>query len=157
MAARRGSTRLDKRREAEAVAAREGAGGEAAPAKAKKAAAKKPTRRKAKVADRKRLSWGVFSGTLKEEARFPFDQRAAADEKLEQLRSKGKKLYFIQPIKEVITDGIARPRPLLEDDDDFDSTPRARRAAKAKKEREAEEEDEMPEPLDDLDMGDDDE
>lgn len=156
MAARRGSTRLDKRREAEAVAAREGAEG-AAPAKAKKATAKKPTRRKAKVADRKRLSWGVFSGTLKEEARFPYDQRAAADEKLEQLRSKGKKLYFIQPIKEVITDGIARPRPVLDDDDDFDSSPKARRAAKAKKERESEEEDDMPEPLDDLDMGDDDE
>jgi hypothetical protein len=148
-------SRLDMRREAEAVAARD----EAAPAKkkvAKKAAAKKPTRRKAKVADRKRLSWGVFSGTLKEEARFPYDQRAAADEKLELLRSKGKKLYFIQPIKEVITDGTARPKPTLEDDEEFEMTPRARRAA-AKREREAEEEEEMPEPLDDLDMGDDDE
>lgn len=156
--ARRGSTRLDKRREAEAVAAREGGEGAEAPVKAKKAAAKKPTRRKTKLADRKRLSWGVFSGTLKEEARFPYDQKAAAEEKLEQLRSKGKKLYFIQPIKEVITDGIARPRPILDEDDEYDTSPRARRAAaKAKKERESEEEDDMPEPLDDLDMGDDDE
>lgn len=154
MATRKGATRLDKRREAEAVEARDGA---EKPAKAKKAAAKKPTRRKAKVPDRKRLSWGVFSGTLKEEARFAYDQRAEADEKLEQLRSKGKKLYFIQPIKEIISDGIARPRPLL-DDDDVDTSPKARRAAaKAKKERESEEEEEMPEPLDDLDMGDDDE
>ncbi len=51
--------------------------------------------------------WGVFSGSLKEEARFPYDQRKEAEKKLEQLLAKGKKLYFIQPIKEVITDAPA--------------------------------------------------
>jgi hypothetical protein len=98
--ARKTPSRLQKRREVEAAEAR--------PEKTKKraagAAAKKATsRKKTKAPERKRLIWGVFSGTLKEEARFPYDQRAAAEERLEQLRAKGKKMYFIQPIKELIT------------------------------------------------------
>ncbi|MBX3443118.1 MAG: hypothetical protein KF774_11995 [Planctomyces sp.] len=101
--ARKAPSRLQKRREAEAVEAR--------PATTKKrAAAKKTTtRKKTKAPERKRLIWGVFSGTLKEEARFPYDQRAAAEERLEQLRAKGKKMYFIQPIKELITAANSAP------------------------------------------------
>ncbi|MFV0441934.1 MAG: hypothetical protein ACK5Q5_00025 [Planctomycetaceae bacterium] len=107
--ARKTASRLQKRREAEAAGA-----------KTKKAAAKKPakkrtTRRKVKAPDRKRLLWGVFSGTMKEEGRFPYDQRKQAEEKLELLRSKSKKLYFIQPIKEVITD---EPPPAKPDEDE---------------------------------------
>jgi hypothetical protein len=98
--ARKTASRIQKRKEIEAAGAR-GAKGEATKMKAKRARA--PSRRKAKAAERKRLIWGVFSGSLKEEARFPYDQRAAAEERLEQLRAKGKKNYFIQPIKEVIT------------------------------------------------------
>jgi hypothetical protein len=97
--ARKTPSRIQKRREVEAAEAR--------PEKKKRAggaAAKKPaSRKKTKAPERKRLIWGVFSGTLKEEARFPYDQRAAAEERLEQLRAKGKKMYFIQPIKELIT------------------------------------------------------
>lgn len=98
--ARKIPSRLAKRREVEAAEAR--------PAKEKKtkavAGAKKPAvRKKTKAPERKRMIWGVFSGTMKEEARFPYDQRAAAEERLEVLRSKGKKMYFIQPIKEPIT------------------------------------------------------
>lgn len=107
--ARKTASRIAKRREVEAAGA-----------KTKKAAAKKPakkrtTRRKAKVPDRKRLLWGVFSGTMKEEGRFPYDQRKQAEEKLELLRSKSKKLYFIQPIKEVITN---EPAPAAVDEED---------------------------------------
>lgn len=98
--ARKTASRIQKRKEIEAAGAR-GAKGEAPKKAAKRARA--PSRRKAKAAERKRLIWGVFSGSLKEEARFPYDQRAAAEERLEQLRAKGKKNYFIQPIKEVIT------------------------------------------------------
>jgi hypothetical protein len=98
--ARKTASRIQKRKEIEAAGAR-GAKGDATKKKAKRARA--PSRRKAKAAERKRLIWGVFSGSLKEEARFPYDQRAAAEERLEQLRAKGKKNYFIQPIKEVIT------------------------------------------------------
>lgn len=108
--ARKTASRLQKRRELEAASAK---GATKAKAKRKKAKRKTTTtRRKAKAVERKRLVWGVFSGSLKEEARFPYDQRAAAEEKLEALRAKGKKSYFIQPIKEVITD------PLPEDDSD---------------------------------------
>lgn len=94
--ARKTASRLQKRREAEAADAK-------SKSPVKKPAKKRATRRKVKVPDRKRKLWGVFSGTLKEEARFPYDQRKQAEEKLEQLRSKSKKLYFIQPIKEVIS------------------------------------------------------
>ena len=77
-------------------------------AKAKaKTTKKKAVRKKAKpkAPARKRLIWGVFSGNLKEQARFPYDQRVAAEEKIKQLRARStKKMYFIQPIKEPITD-----------------------------------------------------
>jgi hypothetical protein len=97
--ARKTASRLQKRREAEAATTR----GTKAPAAKKAKRARTPSRRKAKVAERKRLIWGVFSGSFKEEGRFPYDQRAAAEERLEQLRAKGKRSYFIQPIKEVIS------------------------------------------------------
>jgi hypothetical protein len=100
--ARKTSSRIQKRKEAEAAVA---AGKPEKPEKKKRASTRTSTsRKKSKAAERKRLIWGVFSGGLKEEARFPYDQRAAAEERLEQLKAKGKKSYFIQPIKEVITD-----------------------------------------------------
>ena len=99
--ARKTKSRLDLRKEAEAA--------EAHPTK-KKATKKKATRKKAtkrtkkeKAPERKRLVWAIFSGSMKEEARFPYDQRDAADAKLEQLLARGKRLYFIQPVKETIT------------------------------------------------------
>lgn len=100
--ARKTASRIQKRKEHEAAGSR---GAKATTTKKKKAKAKRaraPSRRKTKTTERRRLIWGIFSGSLKEEARFPYDQRAAAEERLEQLRSKGKKSYFIQPIKETI-------------------------------------------------------
>lgn len=108
--ARKTPSRLELRKMAEAAAAQ--GEGESATKKTKKkrATARKTTTRtkrtKAVAQQRKRLMWGVFNGSMKEEARFPYDQREAAEEKLEQLRSKGKKLYFIQPIKEEITEPV---------------------------------------------------
>ncbi len=103
--ARKTASRISKRREAEAAEAK----GSSAKKTRKTAKKKKTTttRRKSKTPDRKRLIWGVFSGSLKEEARFPYDQRKEAEKKLEQLLSKGKRMYFIQPIKEVITEAAA--------------------------------------------------
>ena len=70
-----------------------------------KAKKKKTTRSKKAAAEaRKRLVWGVFSSSMKEEARFPYDQRKEAEKKLDQLSSKSKKPFFIQPIKEIISD-----------------------------------------------------
>ncbi len=103
--ARKTASRLEKRKELEAAEKQE------APKKKKKAAKKKATTRakraKVKVVDRKRLVWGIFSGSMKEEARFPYDQLEAAETKIQQLKLKGKKkLYFIQPIKEIVTDAL---------------------------------------------------
>jgi hypothetical protein len=103
--ARKTASRLELRRQAEAV---ESQGGEAAaPAaagKTKRATATKTKRTKEKPVARKRLVWVLYNGSMKEEGRFAYDQRAAAEEKLELLRSKSKKLYFIHPVKEVIGD-----------------------------------------------------
>lgn len=102
--ARKTASLKSKRAEAEAAEALEKSG---AKKTKKKAAKRKTTRKTSKSAERRRLVWGVFSGTLKEEARFPFDQKAEAEAKLEQLRSRGKRLYFLQPIKEPLSAAAA--------------------------------------------------
>lgn len=109
--ARKSPSRLDKRREVEAAEALEAANGSATKKKStrKKSTKKKKTtarsRAKAKSTARKRLVWGVFNGSMKEEARFPYAERDAAEKKVEQLRTKSpKKMFFIQPIKEEIAD-----------------------------------------------------
>ncbi len=73
------------------------------PAVKKKAATKKPSRKKADNYTRKKIIWGVFNSSMKEEGRFPYDQRDEAVKKLEQLQSKSKKPYFLQAIKEVLS------------------------------------------------------
>ncbi len=78
----------------------------------KKATKKKAVKRKKKASDptRYRLIWGVYSSSMREEARFDYDRREDADKKAEQLKAKGKKIYWVQPIKEPIVPG--------EDDED---------------------------------------
>lgn len=126
------SKRMELRKQAEAAEAR-GAGKEA-PKKAKKAATTKTKRVKEKVQARKRLIWVVYNGSMKEEGRFPYDQRAAAEEKIELLRQKSKKMFFIQPLKEVIgevpgsskliaaeieeEEVVVKKKPVAEDDED---------------------------------------
>ncbi len=111
--ARKTPSRLDKRREIEAAEALDAANGstkkkKATKKKAVKTAKKKTatrSRAKAKTSARKRLVWGVFSGSMKEEARFPYAERDAAEKKIVQLRTKSpKKMFFIQPMKEEIAD-----------------------------------------------------
>lgn len=75
----------------------------------KKKVKRKSTRKKSASEARKRLVWGVFSSSMKEEGRYPYDQRKEAEKKLEQLSSKSKKQYFIQPMKEVISDAAKKP------------------------------------------------
>jgi hypothetical protein len=103
--ARKTPSRLELRKQAEAAEAAEAEEG-ASPKKKKKATKKKATRKKRvkeKVADRRRLIWGIFNGSMKEEARFPYEERAEAEEKMKALRKKStKKMFFIQPIKEII-------------------------------------------------------
>lgn len=126
--ARKTPSRLEMRRQAEAAEA------ESKTSPKKKAPKKKATRKKkaAKAEIRRRLFWGVFTGSMKEESRFAYDQRDAAVERIEQLRAKNaKKLYFIQPIKESLDGEVVVPKiPVddvevdeivkVEDDDDVD-------------------------------------
>lgn len=109
--ARKTASRMELRKQAEAAtkgASTDGKSGK----KKKKAARKKSTRVKSRTPERKRLVWAVFNGSMKEEARFPYDQRDAAEEKIAQLRTKSpKKLFFIQRVKEPIPDA---PPPAAE-------------------------------------------
>jgi len=66
----------------------------------KKTAVKKKSR--SKPVERRRVAWVIFNNTQKEEDRFPYDQRKEAEERLEVLRSKSKRLYWLQAVKEVI-------------------------------------------------------
>ncbi len=104
--ARKTASRLELRRQAEAVEGQEEAAAPKA-TRAKRAAAPKAKRTKEKPAVRKKLVWVLYNGSMKEEGRFAYEDRQAAEEKLELLRSKSKKLYFIHPIKEVIGDPSA--------------------------------------------------
>ena len=79
----------------------------------KKKAAKKTTRKKKSTEPiRYRLIWGVYSSGMREESRFDYGKRKDADKKAEQLTAKGKKLFWVQPIKEEIV-----PEPDVPEDE----------------------------------------
>lgn len=89
-----------------------------APKATKKKATKRKSRSKKATAEaRKRLVWGVFSSSMKEEARFPYDQRKEAEKKLEQLSAKSKKPFFIQPMKELISESAPVPKKAAEEEE----------------------------------------
>ncbi|MEQ8633869.1 hypothetical protein [Gimesia maris] len=117
--ARKSPSRLEMRRQAEAAEA------ESKSSPKKKATKKKKATRKKKAAKaevRRRLFWGVFTGSMKEESRFAYDQRDAAVERIEQLRLKNaKKLYFIQPIKESLDGEVVVPKVPVDDADDVET------------------------------------
>ena len=146
--ARKTPSRMELRKQVEAVQAAGEKGTE--PKKAKKtakAAAPRVKRTKEKVQARKRLVWVVYSGSMKEEGRFPYDQLAAAHEKIEQLKLKSKKMYFIQPVKEILGEGgvvIAKPAAI-----ELDDEPVKPKKKVVKSEDDEEEEDEAEEEADD--------
>lgn len=103
--AKRTRSRHELREQAEAAErlgkSAEEAGGDKKKAKEpKKKAATKSKRAKAKVIVRKRLLWGVFSSSLKEEGRFPYAEKEAAENRASELAARHKRTYFVQPIKE---------------------------------------------------------
>jgi hypothetical protein len=73
-------------------------------AKEPKKKAVKAKRTKAKEVVRKRLVWGVFSSGMKEEGRFPYADREAAEARAVELAAKHKRTYFVQPVKEPLAD-----------------------------------------------------
>ncbi|MFT4557780.1 MAG: hypothetical protein ACI8P0_002565 [Planctomycetaceae bacterium] len=119
-------SRLELRREydaAEAAGITDDDDGEATPKKKKKATRKKAAPRKVreKPPERKRAVWVLYSGSMKEEGRYPYDQKEAADERLAVLQGRGKKLYFMQMVKELITgtaDGVKVVEPVLDEEDE---------------------------------------
>jgi hypothetical protein len=107
--ARKTPSRLELRKQVEAADAAEAQESATGKKVAKKKATRKKTTRKAKekALVRRKLLWGVFSGSMKEEARFEYNERDAAEKKADQLRARSSKLFFIQPIKEPIADAPA--------------------------------------------------
>ena len=110
--ARKTASRVAKRKEVEAAEAAESAGTKTATKKkkatrkkaVKKTATKSRARRVKDTLERRKLVWLIYSQTMKEEARFAWEDKRAAEEKLEQLRAKSKRLYFLQPLKEPIVE-----------------------------------------------------
>ncbi len=93
-------------KQGKAPAAEAGAG-EKKVKEGKKKAAAKPKRSKVKVIVRKRMMWGVFSSSLKEEGRFPYAEKDAAEARAADLAAKHKRTYFVQPIKEPLPEKVA--------------------------------------------------
>src|SRR5262245_10030543 len=70
-------------------------------ARAKAPAAPKVKRPRAKKAPPRMFArWGVFDAAMKQVAVFAYNQRAAADAKLEDLLAKKKGIHFLQIVKE---------------------------------------------------------
>ena len=109
--ARKTPSRLELRKQVEAADA---AGTPAAEVTAKvkkvkdpkKKAAPRAKRTKVKAIIRKRLVWGVFSSSMKEEGRFPYNEKEAAEARVAELALKHKRTYFVQPIKEPLPDAV---------------------------------------------------
>lgn len=122
----RGPTRMDKRREAEAVEAKErdepeeqeeeaeeaddadGEDGDEKPKKkpkkaAKKPAAKKPATKRSRAAKevRRRAVWIVYDNSQKPVGEFPFNQKADAEELLARklLEKEGKATFYLNLVK----------------------------------------------------------
>ena len=91
----------------------------------KKAATVRVKRTKTKAVVRKRMLWGVFSSSMKEEGRFPYAEKEQANARAEILHQKNKKEYFVLPIKEP----IAEPPALTKAEKD--KAEKAEKAAKA--------------------------
>ena len=68
----------------------------------KKKAAKPRTKRAKEQMQRRRIVWVVYSSTMREEGRFLYFGKDKADELLNTLLAKGKRRYFMQPMKEAL-------------------------------------------------------
>ncbi len=137
--------RLSKRREVEAAEALEDAPAKKKKKAAKKKAAKKKSttrarKKKTEMPARRRLVWVVYSSTMREEGRYLYHERDKAEEKLNALLAKGKRRYFIQPIKEPLD---SEGNPMVPDDEkDSDKTKKVAAETKAKADAKEEPEEE---------------
>jgi hypothetical protein len=74
------------------------------PAQAKAPAAKARKPRKPKAVPRMRARWGVFDASMRQVAIFDYNQRAAADEKAAELAAKKNGTFFLQMVKEPMSE-----------------------------------------------------
>ena len=74
------------------------------PAKVKAPAAKARKPRKPKATPRMRARWGVFDASMKQVAIFDYNQRSAADEKAAELAAKKNGTFFLQMVKEPMSE-----------------------------------------------------
>jgi hypothetical protein len=73
--------------------------------KKKKAPAKEPRPRKKVVKQvRRRVVWVVYDNSNKKIAQFDYTKKTEADELAEKLKTDKKQTYFVQPVKEEITE-----------------------------------------------------
>lgn len=68
----------------------------------KKKVAKPRTKRAKEAMQRRRIVWVVYSSTMREEGRFLYHEKDKADELLATLLGRGKRRYFMQPVKEAL-------------------------------------------------------
>lgn len=68
----------------------------------KKKVAKPRTKRAKEQMQRRRIVWVVYSSTMREEGRFLYYEKDKAEELLANLLAKGKRRYFMQPLKEAL-------------------------------------------------------
>ncbi|MFO0926430.1 MAG: hypothetical protein U0736_05245 [Gemmataceae bacterium] len=73
-------------------------------AKKKKPATEAKPRKKAVKVVRKRIVWVVFDNSSKKVAQFDYPKKAEAEALVEKLKAEKKQTYFVQPIKEEITE-----------------------------------------------------
>jgi len=90
----------------------------AAPPRTNKARAKAPAAPRAKkprakkAPPRMRARWGVFDGGMKQVAVFDYNQRAAAEAKVADLRSRNKGTHFLQIVKEEMPEAETAAPPV---------------------------------------------
>lgn len=111
--------RLEMRRQAEAAEAMEKDDDDDDDVEVKKPKRKAAPRKvKEKPVQRRRAVWIIYSSSMREEGRYPYDRKADAEARLEALRLRGKRLYWLQMVKEPIIDGqeVVTVEPALEDE-----------------------------------------
>ena len=101
--AKKKATRKTAGEKAEGTTKKRAKKGDTDPAAPKKRKAAKPRTKRAKEAmQRRRLIWVVYSSTMREEGRFLYHEKDKADELLATLLGRGKRRYFMQPMKEAL-------------------------------------------------------
>ncbi len=93
--------RLDLRREAEAAALR----GAEPTADATRVSGARSSRAQ-KGSGRVCARWGVFDGSMKLVASFDYSRRAEADQKVAELNDERPGTYFVQMVKETVSDDL---------------------------------------------------